>query len=148
MTDPAGAPSAFENRCANTARLLAPCVGYFLERISFDSSGEEDALDLALREGPWKPDVVISLSRVRHLSLGNPASLSGSFVDEISLVHLPKLPHAWPAGAERLVKRFDGLEELVWLRIVGPATVDAVASLATVYTAISDDEISAAPKRN
>ncbi|WP_328622843.1 hypothetical protein [Streptomyces sp. NBC_00354] len=32
------------------------------------------------------------------------------------------------------------MNELAWLRISGPAEVDVVASILTVYTAMSDDE--------
>jgi hypothetical protein len=35
-----------------------------------------------------------------------------------------------------------GLSELAWLRIIGPTEVDVIASIVTVYTAMSDDEAS------
>ncbi|MEW2373472.1 hypothetical protein AB0940_29485 [Streptomyces sp. NPDC006656] len=143
MTDTADARDAFKNRCTDAARTLAPCVGYFISRISFDAFAEEDSLEITLREGPWKPDVVIALSNLRYISVDKPPELVGSFIDEISLIHLPKLPYSWPADAAGRVRRFDGLCELVWLRIVGPAEVDAVASTVTVYTAMSDDRASA-----
>lgn len=122
--------------------MLAPCVGYFISRISFDAFAEEDSLDVTLRVGPWKPDVVIALSGLRHIAVDMSPPIDGSFVDEISLIHLPKLPHPWPADAAGRVRRFDGLCELVWLRIIGPAEIDAVASIVTVYTAMSDDQAS------
>ncbi|MFC8824169.1 hypothetical protein ACFT9I_02285 [Streptomyces sp. NPDC057137] len=52
------------------------------------------------------------------------------------------MPHPWPDDAIGRVHRFDGLSELAWLRIVGPAEVEAIASIVTVYTAMSDDEAS------
>jgi hypothetical protein len=42
-----------------------------------------------------------------------------------------------------MVGRFGGLPELAWLRIVGPVEVDDVASIVTVYSAMSDDEAAA-----
>ncbi|MGC0342343.1 hypothetical protein RKD20_007377 [Streptomyces sp. SLBN-8D4] len=35
------------------------------------------------------------------------------------------------------------MPELAWLRIVGPVEVDDVASIVTVYSAMSDDEAAA-----
>ncbi|WP_457028619.1 hypothetical protein [Kitasatospora sp. P5_F3] len=85
---------------------------------------------------------MISLSNLHHVSVAKPPQIAGSFIDEISLIHLPKLPHTWPADAARGVRRFDGLSDLAWLRIVGPAQVDAIGSIVTVYTAMSDDQAS------
>ncbi len=146
MTNTTEARDAFKNRCTNAARTLAPCVGYFISRISFDAFAEEDSLEITLREGPGKPDVVIAFSNLYYLSVGKPPQIGGSFIDEISLTHLPKLPHSWPTDAAGRVGRFDGLCELAWLRIVGPAEVDAVASIVTVYTAMSDDQASTDPR--
>lgn len=142
MTDTTEAHDAFKNRCTNAARTLAECVGYTISRISFDAFAEEDSLEITLREGPWKQDVVISLSNLHHVSVDKPPQIAGSFIDEISLIHLPVLPHSWPADATDRVRRFDGLCELAWLRIVGPVEVEAAASIVTVYTAMSHDPAS------
>ena len=40
------------------------------------------------------------------------------------------------------LERTQDLPELVWLRIIGPVEVDAVASIVTVYRAPSEDEAS------
>ena len=145
MTDETETRDAFKNRCANAARTLSSCVGYSISRISFDVFAEEDSLEITLREGPWKPDVVISLSNLHHVSVDKPPQIGGSFIDEISLIHLPAPPHPWPADTVDRVRRFDGLCELAWLRIVGPAEIEAVASIVTIYTATSDDRASMAP---
>ncbi|MFF5706587.1 hypothetical protein ACFY7H_29475 [Streptomyces sp. NPDC012794] len=136
------ARDALKNRCTNAARTLASCVGYTISRISFDAFAEEDCLEITLREGPWKPDVVLSLSNLHHVSVDKPPQIGGSSIDEVSLTHLPVLPHPWPAGAADRVRRLDGLCELAWLRIFGPAEVDAVTSIVTLYTAMSDDRAS------
>ncbi|MFF1838001.1 hypothetical protein ACFVXE_27905 [Streptomyces sp. NPDC058231] len=142
MIDTTEADDAFKNRCANAARTLAPCVGYFIHRIAFDAVPADDSLEITLREGPHKPDVVISLANVHYVSVAKGADLHG-FVDEISLIHLPKMPQLWPDEAADMVGRFGGLPELAWLRIVGPIGVDVVASLVTIYSAMSDNKASA-----
>lgn len=55
------------------------------------------------------------------------------------------MPQLWPDEAAGMVRRFGGLPELAWLRIVGPIEVDVVASIVTIYSAMSDDEASADP---
>ncbi len=138
------ANDAFKNRCTNAALTLRSCGGYFIERITLDRSNEDNkdkALDVWLREGPWKPDVVVSLSNLYSVRPWEPA-LGASPIFGISLIHLPKIPLPWPAEAVGRLDRSEDLPELVWLRISGPVEVDAVASIVTVYQAQSDDEAS------
>ncbi|MER7849934.1 hypothetical protein ABTZ03_39040 [Kitasatospora sp. NPDC096077] len=144
MVDERGAPDAFKNRCTNAARTLDSCISYFIERISLDESNEDrkdHTLDVWLRDGPQKPDVMVSLSNLHSVRPWEPGP-GVSFIDGISLVHLPKLPLPWPAEAVGRLDRSDDLPELVWLRITGPLEVDAVASIVTVYQAQSDDAAS------
>ncbi|MFD7912824.1 hypothetical protein ACFV30_19225 [Streptomyces sp. NPDC059752] len=144
MVDEYEAPDAFENRCTNAALTLESCINYSIDRISLDESNEDrkdNTLDVWLREGPWKPDVVISLSNLHSVRPWEPG-LGTSFIDGISLVHLLKLPLPWPAEAVGRLERSEDLSELVWLRITGPLEVDAVASIVTVYVARSDDAAS------
>ncbi|MFJ3304700.1 hypothetical protein ACIPSA_16550 [Streptomyces sp. NPDC086549] len=115
-------------------------MSYFVERVSVGAVDDGDCVDVFLREGPHKPDVVVSLTYLHYVDTPEPAEVWGSFIDEILLDHLPRLPHAWPADAIGLVERSAELPELVRLRIVGPSQVDVVASCLTVYTALSDDE--------
>ncbi|MGY4387073.1 hypothetical protein [Streptomyces sp. TE12347] len=144
MADEHGASDAFKNRCTNAARTPESCGTYSIDRISLDESNEDhkdNTLDVWLREGPWTPDVVISLS---HLHSVRPweRGLGVSSIDGISLIHLPKLPLPWPAEAVGRLDRSEDLPELAWLRIAGPIEVDAVASIVTVYVAQSDDAAS------
>lgn len=144
MADEHGAADAFKNRCTNAARALESCVSYFIERVSLDESNEDakhNTLDVWLREGPRMPDVVVSLSNLYSVRPWEPG-LGASFIDGISLVHLPKLPLPWPAEAVGRLDRSEGLPELVWLKIAGPIEVDAVAAIVTVYQAQSDDAAS------
>ncbi|MEU6345978.1 hypothetical protein ABZ883_34065 [Streptomyces sp. NPDC046977] len=140
MSDAAEAADAAKNRFLRAARLLAPCVSYFVERVSFGDVEDGDCVDVFLREGPHKPDVVVSLTCLHHLETGDPTAIQGSFIDEILLEHLPQLPHPWPDDAVGLVDRTADLPELVRLRIAGPSEVDVIASCLTVYTAMSEDE--------
>ncbi|MFD9271523.1 hypothetical protein ACFWB1_35765 [Streptomyces goshikiensis] len=144
MADEHGATDAFKNRCMNAARTLESCISYFIERVSLDESSEDrkdNTLDVWLREGPRKPDVVVSLSNLYSVRPWEPG-LGFSFIDGISLVHLPKLPLPWPTEAVGRLDRSEGLPELVWLRIAGPIEVDAVAATVTVYQAQSEDAAS------
>ncbi|MFF2522722.1 hypothetical protein [Streptomyces liangshanensis] len=141
-------PYVTESRCRTGQRGAGITTGLGRTRelgslrTRLDRVRRDTGTEITLREGPHKPDVVISLARVRYVSVANCADLHG-FVDEISLVHLPKMPHPWPYEATGLVVRFGGLPELSWLRIIGPIEVNVVASLVTIYSAMSDDEASA-----
>ncbi|MEV7190115.1 hypothetical protein [Kitasatospora sp. NPDC093102] len=144
MVDEHKATDAFKNRCTNAALTLESCSSYFIDRISLNESTEDrkdNTLDVWLREGPWKPDVVISLSNLHSVRPWEPG-LAPIFIDGISLIHLPKLPSPWPAEAVGRLDRSEDLPELVWLRITGPLEVDAVAAIVTVYQAQSDDAAS------
>ncbi|WP_062648387.1 hypothetical protein [Streptomyces maremycinicus] len=140
MSDAVEAEDAFKNRCLRAARMLSPCVSYFVERVSFEATDGGDYVDVFLREGPHKPDVVISLACLHHVGTGDAIAVQDSFIDEILVEHLPRLPHPWPDDATGLIDRSSDLPELVRLRIAGPSQVDVVASCLTVYTAVSDDE--------
>ncbi|MEV4041091.1 hypothetical protein [Streptomyces umbrinus] len=139
MTGKIDARDAFKNRCTNAARTLASCFGYSISCIAFDAFAEEDSLEITVREGPRQPGVIVSLANHHHVSIVKPPQIADSFIDEISLIHLPVLPHLWPAEVADRVWRSDELCELAWLRIAGPVEVDAVASIVTVYTAMSDE---------
>jgi hypothetical protein len=129
VADEPVANNAFKNRCANAALTLRSCGSYFVDRITLDESNEDNkdnALDVWLREGPWKPDVVISLSSLYSVRPWE-SGLGASPVFGISLIHLPKMPLPWPGEAVGRLDRSEDLPELVWLRIFGPVEVDAVA---------------------
>ena len=142
MSDAVEAEDAVKNRCLRAARVLAPCVDYFVERVSFGAVDDGDCMDVFLREGPHKPDIVISLTYLHHVETGDAFTVQGAFIDEILVEYLPQLPHPWPDDAIGLIDRSADLPELVRLRIAGPSEVDVVASCLTVYTATSDDEAS------
>ncbi|MER5625686.1 hypothetical protein ABT061_32075 [Streptosporangium sp. NPDC002544] len=106
--------------------------------MSFDVINGRDALEIGLRQGPEWPDITISLESLYHLSISKPPESSGCFVDEISVLHLPTSPRPWPDGFT-VVRRHRGLPELALLRLAGPMEIEVVASILTVFTAMSDD---------
>ncbi|MFG2454999.1 hypothetical protein ACGFSG_37140 [Streptomyces sp. NPDC048512] len=85
---------------------------------------------------------MISLAYLHHVETGDSVAVRGSFIDEILVEYLPRLPHPWPDDAIGLVDRCFDLPELVRLRIAGPSQIEVVAACLTVYTAMSDDEAS------
>jgi hypothetical protein len=128
-------PDAFKNRCVNAARILRSYDGYFIERIALNegnADSKENTLDVGLHDGPHKPSVVISLASLYSVRPLDP-EFDWSFTDEISLTHLPKLPLPWPIEAHGRLERTESVPELAWLRISGPAEVDALAAIVTVY---------------
>ncbi|MER7694413.1 MULTISPECIES: hypothetical protein [Streptomyces] len=140
----AESPDRFENRCFNTNRSLQSCVGYFIDRITLNegnADNKENTLDVWLREGPCKPDVVISLANLYSVRPIEP-DVSGAFIDEIAITHLPTLPLPWSVDAVGRLARTKDVPALAWLRIIGPVEVDALAAIVTVYQAPSDDEVS------
>jgi hypothetical protein len=106
-----------------------------------NADNKENTLEVWLREGPWKPDVVISLANLCSVRPWDP-DFGWSFIDEISLTHLPKLPLPWPVEAVGRLERTEDLPELAWLRIMGPIEVDAVAAIVAIYQAPSEDDAS------
>lgn len=141
MTEP---PDEFKNRCFNANRTLQACVSYFIERITLtegNPDNKENTLDVWLREGPSKPDVVISLANLYSVRPME-SDVSGAFIDEIAITYLPELPLPWSVDAVGRLQRTEDVPALAWLRIVGPVEVDALAQIVTVYQAQSDDEAS------
>ena len=128
----------------NANRTLQSCVGYFIERVSPNEGNADNkgnTLDVWLREGPWKPDVVISLANLYSVRPIAP-DVDGAFIDEIAITHLPKLPTPWSVDAVGRLERTKDLPALDWLRIIGPVEVDVLAAIVTVYQAPSEDEAS------
>ncbi|MEV4289323.1 hypothetical protein AB0K40_27805 [Nonomuraea bangladeshensis] len=50
---------------------------------------------------------------------------------------LLRTARTWPAGADGLVTRFDGLPDLYWLRLVGPTTIMAISAIMTISTSLA-----------
>jgi hypothetical protein len=124
MADSSGSAKAL-------SELAPQLIGGFIDRISYTAVGTRDYLDIWLVRGPDLGDVVLSFEVVRYLSIDKSDELEQSFVDEIQVSVLPETGD-WPDGAERLVRRFSGLPELLWVKLVGPAQVELVCQVSTV----------------
>ncbi|MFI6735126.1 hypothetical protein ACIBI9_19545 [Nonomuraea sp. NPDC050451] len=132
----AGRTTAFDRETSIHAGLRANCLmGGEQVRERGDDSGRGEIM---LRHGPHQPDITISLAGLHHLSIDKPPESSGCFLDEASVVHLPASPAPWPDGFDG-VRRHPGLPELAWIRLIGPMEIEIVASLLTVFSALSDD---------
>ncbi|MFJ9818940.1 hypothetical protein ACIRU3_27545 [Streptomyces sp. NPDC101151] len=49
------------------------CLGHFIDRIAFDAFAMDDSPEITLREGPHKPDVLISPADVHYVSVATGA---------------------------------------------------------------------------
>jgi len=115
-----------------TLSELAPqLVGSFIDRISYVAVGTRDCLDVWLVRGPDIGDVVLSFEAIRYFTIDKPEELEQPFIDELQVSILPK-SGAWPAAAEQLVRRFSGLPDLLWVRLVGPTQIELVCQVSTV----------------
>lgn len=125
--------SEFQRACAEASQVLSAAEGYFVEHISLGVDGDVDRLNISLRYGPPKPDILVSFTRLYHTRVTKPPEASGSFADALEVVYLPRTEAGWPADAERLVTRHPGLPELVWFRLIGPTELDVIASTVTLF---------------
>ncbi|SDO81642.1 hypothetical protein [Actinacidiphila guanduensis] len=132
FSDGAFGYDTFKVRCADAAYRLAPLAGHFVTRIALDSLGGQDMLEVAVGDGAGTLEATVRLGGLRHLAISKPAEIQDCFVERIALHHLPKAPEPWPAGTAGFARRLYGLDELAWLRIEGPAEVEAVAAEVTV----------------
>ncbi|MGW0810628.1 hypothetical protein [Nonomuraea sp. NPDC002799] len=123
-----------ETTCERAGAVLADCAGGFLDTVSFAALGERDHLDIKIVQTQRWPMVSLLLEDVRHVALGKGPDLESSLVDEVTLTPLLRTAATWPAEADALVTRFDGLPDLYWLRLVGPATITAVGAIITIST--------------
>ncbi|GAB3891154.1 hypothetical protein [Microbispora bryophytorum] len=129
-------PSSFETECRAAHDLLSSCEGYFLENASLNVNGDLDELNLTLHERPYRPDIVVNLTRIYCFAMSKPPEASGSFVDECRVTYIPQNASSWPTEIDgRLGPRHGGLPDLVWVRVTGPFTVDVVAATITVFVA-------------
>ncbi|MFB9681086.1 hypothetical protein [Streptosporangium vulgare] len=124
--------SKAEAACENFQKIFASCEGSYIDAVTFSAIGERDYLDFKLIQTQKWGVVTVLLEDVRYFKISKGDDLVSVFVDEVSVLCLPKTSQSWPDGAEGLVTRFDGLPELYWVRIIGPATISAVAAIMTV----------------
>lgn len=129
------ANDALSGLVASTNQILADNIGAFIDTVSFQVLGDQDRFCLVLRSAPTMPDVTIALDNVHRTSIQKPPDAAGSFVDEAWVRLLPKAPASWPDEAEALIVRHEHLPDLIWLKVVGPTTVEVIAATITVSVA-------------
>lgn len=131
----AAASSEFTEVCLRAADLLSGLEGYFLDRVLADTAPSDGSVDIHLRLDPRAPDVLISLTKVVHVTMGPLLEPDAAFVDEIRLEHIAGSESSWPDGLAGLGPRPPGFPDVVWLTIVGPMQVEVVAKTITVAVA-------------
>lgn len=127
--------SGLADVCRRAQSVLAGFDGYFIERI-FHDSGENGGLLIQLQERPQRPDVIVLLGGLRHLSIGDMHDLEGCFIDEIELTFIPSGRNEWPEGLTGVGPRHRGLPDLAWLRVTGPTRIEAVAATVQIYASL------------
>jgi hypothetical protein len=132
------AKSGFERTCAHARSILAELEGYFIEQICHSAEG--NSLLIHLQERPTRPDVIVLLNGLRYLSVGDTHDLDGCFVDELGLTFIPGSQAQWPEGLTGPGPRGSGLPDMVWLRIIGPTHVEAVATIVQIFTSMLPPE--------
>ncbi|MFF4985568.1 hypothetical protein ACFY19_00180 [Streptosporangium saharense] len=124
--------SKTEAACRKFQEILSSCAGGFIDAVTFSAAGTRDYLDVKLFQTPRWEVVTILFEDVLHFSMSKGTDLEGAFVDEISVSYLPRNDQPWPPGPEKLVPRFDGLPQLYWVRIIGPAMLTVIAPIMNV----------------
>jgi hypothetical protein len=116
-----------EETCINSSAVFERLEGAFIESINLSVAYQEkDRLDITFFAVPGLGEVAIHLRKVRYFKLDKPPDFGGEFADSVKATYLPKLDQPWPAKAEKLVTRFKGLPELVWLELIGPAGITVI----------------------
>lgn len=114
-----------EAACLNSRILFDRCEGSFVDRIELQFGYDSDQFSISLVQVPEVGEVSISLRQVRYLRLDKPPQLGGSFVDEIKVTRLAASDD-WPPEAEKMVTRFSGVPDLIWLEVIGPVSINVI----------------------
>lgn len=126
--------SEIDRACESFNRVFESCEGCFIDAVIFNADGDSDYLELRLiQTQKWELATVL-LERVRYFNIDKGPEIGGSFVDEIKVTHLPAGNLPWPAEAESLVVRFDGLPDLYWVQVIGPTPISGISQIMTVST--------------
>jgi hypothetical protein len=123
-----------ERECTRISRMLEQCEGSFLAEISYFARDGDEAVAIKLAQVPRLESMEIKMGSIRYLNIDKPPGIDGLFVDQVELLHLPRLPLSWPGEAEGLVRRFKELPELAWFRLVGPAEIQVIGERLTSFS--------------
>ncbi|MFE5841431.1 hypothetical protein ACFQ7N_07240 [Streptomyces niveus] len=125
----------FYAACADAQSFLSGFTDEFLSDVVL-RAGESTSFHMTLRKSDGV-EAVVALEGVRCLSGGDFHALGGmALIGDIHVTHLPADGAEWPAEAAALMRTFEGLPPLVWLRLAGPLELDVIASIITVYASI------------
>ncbi|MEU6748496.1 hypothetical protein ABZ914_19960 [Spirillospora sp. NPDC046719] len=114
-------------------KVALACEGYSIERLSTSLAEGGDSVDLQLRWGPGRPDVVLSFANVYYLEVGRPPGPGAAPLSELAVTVLEPSGEPWPVGLSIDLVRSPTLPALVWLRAAGPVQLNIVAAIATAY---------------
>ncbi|WP_322749068.1 MULTISPECIES: hypothetical protein [unclassified Frankia] len=117
---------------------IAPrCTGYVIDRLSFSRVDDLEALDIGLRWGPQKPDIIIAFRDVYYFSIGRLPGPGAEPLDQVIATVLEPKDGPWPDGVSFDLVRSVSFPSLVWLRAEGPVQLSVIAAIATVHLEIS-----------
>jgi hypothetical protein len=114
-------------------KVAAACEGYEIERLAVVHQNQSSALDLQLRWGPDRPDIMLSFQDVVYHQVGRFPELEGDPLDKIETVVLESSDQPWPAGLDIDMPRTSALPALLWFRAGGPVQLSIVAAIVTAY---------------
>ncbi|MWA02746.1 hypothetical protein F8568_020680 [Actinomadura sp. LD22] len=117
-------------------KVALACEGYGIERLSVSQTEESCTVDLLLRWGPGKPDVVLSFTDVYYLEVGRPPGSGAIPLMELAATVLEPGDDPWPAGLSIDLVRSSSLPPLLWFRAGGIIQMNIVSAIATAYQEI------------
>ncbi|MFE4457197.1 hypothetical protein ACFROC_07555 [Nocardia tengchongensis] len=115
-------------------RIAAPlCDGYLIDRLAMSRVEETDALDIGLRWGPAKPDIVLSFQDAYYVEIGRLPGPGGEPLDNVTATVLAPSDEPWPAPLRIDTVRSAGMPPLLWFHAEGPVQLNIVSAIATAF---------------
>ncbi|GAA4640775.1 hypothetical protein GCM10023196_107560 [Actinoallomurus vinaceus] len=112
---------------------ISLCEGYLVERLIMSRIGDSDVVDISLRWGPDKPDVMLSFEDVYYFEVGGGPGRGTEPLYELTATVLEPSSEPWPDGINLDIVRSASLPALLWFRAGGPAQLTVLAAIATAY---------------
>ncbi|AHH20926.1 hypothetical protein NONO_c61520 [Nocardia nova SH22a] len=114
-------------------RVACSCEGYLIDTLSMSQIDDANVLELALRWGPDKPDVVLAFQGIYYFELGKTPEPGAYPLEQVAVTVLPSSNDPWPAGLGIDLVRSSTLPDLVWFHAEGPVQLNVVAAIVTAY---------------
>ncbi len=108
--------------------------GYGLAELSVSVIDAVDSVNIGLRYGPPRPDVVISAQSVHYFSIHRMPGDDIPFFDINAVILEPGQP--WPPQLPPSITASPSFPPLLWVHGDGPATFDLVAAIVTVLAEV------------